>query len=135
MPAVPVFRTYDVLEATESVFGGRQRSNGCDEAGRLCVCAAIMKCFGACAFSGAKQSRGISLVGREGCKRPPHTKNMPVWARFTCAVAAGAGEAAGEAPNTKTRLYGRVFVLGFKGGVEEAWGGTRVWVPPRLQNT
>jgi len=60
MPVVPVFRTYDVLEATESVFGGRRRSNACDEAGRLCACAAIMKCFGACAFSGAKQSRGVS---------------------------------------------------------------------------
>jgi len=62
MPAVPVFRTYDVLEATESVFGGRRRSKGCDEAGRLCACAAIMKCFGACAFSGAKQSRGVSFL-------------------------------------------------------------------------
>jgi len=60
-------------------------------------------------------------VGREGCKRPPHTKNMPVWAHFTCAVAAGAGEAAGEALNMKTHLHGHVFVLGFKGGAEEAW--------------
>jgi len=60
MPAVPVFRTYDVLEATESVFGGRQRSNACDKVGRLCACAAIMKCFGAYAFSGAKQSQGVS---------------------------------------------------------------------------
>jgi len=51
------------------------------------------------------------------------------------AAAAGAGEAAREAPNTKTRPCRRVFMLGFKGGVEEAWGGTRVWVPPRLQNT
>jgi len=62
MPAVLVFRTYDVLEATESVFGGQRCSNACDEAVQLCMCAAIMKCFGAHAFSGAKQSRGVSLV-------------------------------------------------------------------------
>jgi len=62
--------------------------------------------------------RGAGLVGR-GCRRPPHTKNVPMWARFTCSAAAGAGEAAEEAPNTKTRPCKRIFVLGFKGGAEE----------------
>jgi len=62
---------------------------------------------------GTEAPRGAGPVGREGCKRPPHMKNVPVWAHFTCVVAAGAWEATGEAP---------------KGGVEEVWGGTRVQV-------
>jgi len=57
-------------------------------------------------------------------------KNMPMWARFTCSAAAGAGEAAREAPSTKTCPCRRIFMLGFKGGAEDGWGGGGIVSPP-----
>jgi len=88
---------------------------------------------------GTEAPRGAGLVGREGCKRPRHTKNMPMWAHFTCLVAAGAGEAARKAPNTKMCPCRRAFMLGFKGGAEEALEAPSMfrWRDryPHLQNT